>query len=221
LGLGLYAISQLIVKKNTDQSVFVGPAHAGKRAWLRDILVLVKEKSFGVVLLSAVGDSLASSSIYVFLGFLLLSRGILPAQLALFTGAFVAGSLSGKTLLGMAVDAFGNRKVFVGSEIAMAVTLIMLVATGQLVLLVIISYLLGAFTRGTGPVIQTMISDVVHEKNFEKAYGVSESLIQVAGATSVLVAGVVADQFGVVAVFYVAAVLAVVATMPVLLFYKR
>ena len=221
IGLGLYAVSQAVVRQRTDQSIFVTSENKGKRQWMWDLWGLLGQQQFRTVLFAAMGDSLASSCIYVFLAFLLLSRGIQPAQLVWFTGAFLVGSLSGKSLLGMAVDAFGNKRVFVVSELMMAVVLLFLVSAHHFGLFLIISYLLGIFTRGTGPVVQTMISDVVHEAHYEKAYGVSESLIQVAAVVSVMVAGVVADQFGVVAVYYMAAILATVATVPVILFDKR
>jgi len=215
----IYLISQLGRSKEVYvNSRQVSDIELGKRAWLKSSLVLLKDGKFRKVLMSAMGDTLASSNIYLFLPFLLLLRGIAPAQLVIFTSTFFLGSLSGKFLLGRAVDIFGNRKVFILSEFAMAAILLMLVASDSFVLLVFISLVLGVFTKGTSPVLQTLISDVTHETHYEKAFGASEMFIQIAGAITIFVSGILADHFGITVVFYMSAALAIFATFPVMRF---
>ena len=218
VALNIYFFTQLFTFKEVPIVDNISPFGQEKRVWFKKFLVLLADHNFIRVLLTAMGDSLASSNIYTFLPFLLLARGITPAQLVIFTTVYFFGSLSGKFFSGRAVDTFGNKRVFIISEISMALVLLLLGITVSFPALVMISYLLGGFTKGTSPVVQTMISEVIHEEHFEKAFGVSETFIQIAAAMTIFISGLLADHFGITVVFYVSAVLAVLATVPILTF---
>jgi MFS transporter, FSR family, fosmidomycin resistance protein len=216
IALAIYVAARMVTPGDIPIERSAMDAAMGKRNWLKSSLKLLADRRFVWVLLAAVGDTLASSSIYIYLPFLLLALGIEPSRLVLFTGAFFLGSLSGKSLLGRAVDAFGNIRVFMLSEVSMAVLLVLLVSHPPFLMLVLISYFLGAFTKGTSPVVQTLISEVIHEDHFEKAFGASETFIQIAGAVSILVSGILADHYGIGSVFYFSALLAIFAILPLI-----
>lgn len=220
VGFGIYAISRLYLRKEIRPEENKVAPDLGKRVWLKSSLLLLKEKHFRQTLFAAVGDTLASSNIYIYLPFLLLSRGIAATQLVLFTSAFFFGSLSGKALLGRGVDLYGNKKMFIFSEIAMAVTLLFLAVFHQFFIMLLISYILGLFTKGTSPVVQTLVSESIHESQYEKAFGTSETIIQMAGAFTIFISGILADLFGLSAVFYWSTGLALLATLPII-FYRK
>lgn len=160
-------------------------------------------------------DSFASASLFVFLPFLLLKRGVSPAFLGAFTAAFFVGNFFGKTLLGRFVDRFGNAKVFIASELLMAVFIFALANSTALYFVVFCSVVLGIFTKGTVPVQQTMITESVeHHGNFEKAFGLSSVVSASATAAAPIVLGYASDASGIVTAFNIMAVVALVAVIP-------
>src|ERR1035441_8314644 len=134
---------------------------------------------------------------YVFLPFLLLKRGISPAFLGTFTAAFFVGNFFGKTALGRFVDKFGSTKVFVLSELLMAVFIFLLANSTAPILIIGCSAVLGVFTKGTVPVMQAMVSESVeHHGNFEKAFGVVAFGTSTAVTIAPLLLGYISDRLG-------------------------
>jgi len=179
-------------------------------------LILLRTKRLFLTLLAATADTLASSPIFLFLPFILFAKGVSVANYGISTAAFFGGSLAGRFLLGRAVDKFGNLKVFIISEILMAVCLVLLVASSNFPVILLLALLLGAFTRGTTPAIQAMLSEVSKKAHYHKIYALSETVIGIVAVATVILMGVVADRIGIEFVFYTAAVFALLAIIPVL-----
>lgn len=184
------------------------------------LLQITRNKRFLLAISTGMLDSFASASLFVFLPFLLLKRGVDPAFLGTFTAAFFAGNFFGKTVLGRFADRFGNSKVFIASEFLMAAFIFGLANSTALYLIVIYSVVLGIFTKGTGPVQQTMLAESVeHHGNFEKAFGLSALINSSANALAPIVLGVVSDKLGIVPAFNVMAAVALVAVIPAVLYF--
>lgn len=181
---------------------------------------VLKNKQYFLTLCCAAFDGFASASLFVFLPFLLLERHIDPALLGALTATFFIGNLFGKTFLGRLGDKFGGARVFIASELLMAIFIFLLATSAALPLIILCSVILGVFTKGTVPVLQTMVSESVeHHGNFEKAFGI-ESLVSTAGiALAPIVLGVVSDQFGIQTAFYVMAGSALLAAIPAIGFF--
>ena len=103
----------------------------------------------------------------------------------------------------------------------MAVLLIVLVLLSHFYLLLIVAFLLGLFTRGTTPVMSTLFSELTHERHFEKVFGISEVFLGIAAALAPAFMGIIADSFGINAVFFAAAFLAIMATTPIIFLQKK
>lgn len=189
--------------------------------WARDVLALIKTKALFLTGLTAVIDSFASSSLYVFLPFLLLAKGVPVTLLGILMGVFFFGSLFGKASLGRAVDRLGNVHVFMLSELLMAGVLLLIIATNNLLLISASAFLLGIFTKGTSPVVQTLFSEVAESHHYEKLFAVSEIMIATASTVSQVLMGILADRQGVPAVFMVASLFAVFAIIPLFLQQKN
>ncbi len=187
------------------------------KEFITHILTLLKTKRLFLTLLAATTDALASSPIFLFLPFILFAKGISVTSYGIITAAFFGGSLAGKFLLGRAVDKYGNSKIFVFSEILMAISLVLFVASSNFLIILMLAFLLGAFTRGTSPVIQAMLSEVSQKLHYNKIYALSETGIGIAAVITVILMGIIADKIGAQFVFYTAAVFALVAIIPVLL----
>ena len=160
-------------------------------------------------------DALASSSIFIFIPFLLVHRGIPTALLGALSGAFFVGNMLGKVLVGRVVDKLGCFSVFVVSEIAMAVLLFYLSSETSTALIALLSILLGAVTKGTVPVINTMVTNSVPDRAlYEKAFAIVSFVGGVAAVVAPYVYGLVAERFGIIAVFHLCACLALLAIIP-------
>ncbi len=216
LGLLVYLFRWILPLKEHIVHVKTEQSKTSYKEWLRELPFFFRQKKLLLVIAAGMIDNLASNPIFVFLPFLLLARGFSTEMLGIFIAAFFVGSLAGKFFFGRGVDVFGSRKVFIGAEILMAITLLILTVSYNFFLLLGISLLLGAFTRGTLPVISTLFAKVVDEDHYEKVFAISETMAGIGITIAPIVAGIIADKFGVVAFFYFASFFALAATVPVI-----
>jgi MFS transporter, FSR family, fosmidomycin resistance protein len=166
-------------------------------------------------------DSFAGSSLFIFIPFLLLYRGAEPALLGTLTAAFFFGNFAGKTLLGKLADKFNLAHVFITSEFIMAGLILIMAITPSLPVIIVCSVILGFFTKGTVPVIQTMVSEAAeHHGDFEKAFGANMMIARIATTIAPVVLGIVSDHWGIVSAFYVMAAAALIAIVPAFAFKK-
>jgi MFS transporter, FSR family, fosmidomycin resistance protein len=181
---------------------------------------IAKNKRYVLAVSAGALDSFASASLFVFLPFLLLKRGVSPAFLGTFTAAFFIGNFFGKTVLGRFVDKFGNSKVFIASEFLMAAFIFALANSTALYLIVLCSLVLGVFTKGTVPVQQTMVTESVeHHGNFEKAFGLGAVVSSSAITAAPIILGYASDKLGIVAAFNIMAVVALIAVIPAVWYF--
>ncbi|HWY80017.1 MAG TPA: MFS transporter [Candidatus Sulfotelmatobacter sp.] len=182
---------------------------------------IITHKKFLFTTTAAFFDTFASSSLFIFLPFLLLKRGITPALLGSFAAAFFIGNFVGKTSLGRFVDRFGNATVFMTAELLMAIFILLLANSSNLLLIVVCSIILGIFTKGTSPVIQTMVSDSAdHHGYFEKTFAANALVTSIAATLAPVILGFIADKLGIISAFTAMAFAAIVATLPAFAFHK-
>lgn len=111
-------------------------------------------------------DALAGDQLFTFLPYLLFAKGIDPKVIGVFALAFTLGCVLGKIVFGRMVDLFDTRKVFVISEAVRAILLVILIAGHQVYSIVGASLLLGIVTKGTIPVIQTIITEPLPDNHY-------------------------------------------------------
>lgn len=163
-------------------------------------------------------DSLASSSLFVFIPFLYLYRGASTALLGSLSGAFFVGNMLGKVVSGKITDRLGSHKTFIFSEMLMAGLLIGLCAAKNVALIAAISIALGAVTKGTVPVINTIITASVADKRlYDKAFGIGSFANGIAAVIAPLLFGVIIDKRGILTVFWLSACFALAAILPLLI----
>lgn len=185
--------------------------------FINHIFRLLKQRQLSLTLAAAVIDALASSPIYLFLPFVLLEKGVSLSQYGIIATVFLLGSLAGKTLLGRAVDKIGSLRIFILSEISMAAVLILITQSANFNITLILAFLLGSFTRGTTPIIQSMLSKTSHKIHYDKIFAISEFFIGIAAVTTVISMGVIAEKTNVLFVYYAASFLALIAIVPAFL----
>lgn len=180
---------------------------------------IVKNKRFLLATSSFILDTFASGSLFIFLPFLLLKRGVAPIYLGALTSTFFLGNMFGKVFLGRLVDRLGNAKVFIISEYLMALFIIILAISNNIPLIIISSIILGIFTKGTVPILTTMVSESVdHHGRYEKAFSLNAAFVGIASTTAPLFLGFLSDTFGIVNAFYAASMFAIFATIPALMY---
>lgn len=215
-GLLLFVIVQWILPlKKHIVHTHTTPQKQSYKEWLSDLPHLLKQKQFLLALAAATIDNIAASPIFVFLPFLILAKGFPVAMLGVFTAAYFIGTISGKNILAYGASKLGTAKVFMIAEIGMAATLLVFTLFNHVIVLLGLSILLGLFARGTTPIVATLFSEITHEDHYEKAYGFSDTVFGIGVILSPILMGMLADQAGVVTVFYASAVLAFLATIPI------
>jgi predicted MFS family arabinose efflux permease len=180
-----------------------------------DRMLMLKNHRFLLASACSVLDSMASSSIFIFLPFLLIFREIDYALLGSFSGAFFVGNLLGKTILGWLVDRTGSARIFITAEILMAITLVALAQAVSFPVILALAIILGLLTKGTVPITATMVAQSVQETgDFEAAYSINSFMVGIANTIAPLGLGWIAEFYGIQAVFITCAGLAVLATVP-------
>lgn len=177
-----------------------------------DFIDILKNKKFLLALLVNFFDNLASSALFIFLPFLLIKKGISPSILGAFTSAFFLGNLIGKMGLGRLTDKFKNTKVFIAAELLMMIFVILLAYSNSIFFIVLFSVILGSLTMGTSPIRTTMVTETnEHHGSYEKVFGISSFIASLSSALAPITLGYVADKFGIVNSFNVAAIFALFA----------
>lgn len=169
-------------------------------------------------------DLIASGSLFIFLPFLLISKGFSPSIIGSFAAAYFLGSFFGKMIIGRLVDKFGNRRLFIISEILMAVCIVLLILSHELIFIIVLSIVVGALTKGTVPASLSILTEILDKHgSYEKGFGLNTLAINVASTVGPLLLGFLADSYGINAAFYASAGIALLATVPVALLaaYKR
>lgn len=176
---------------------------------------IIKNKKFIFSTISGAFDTFASSALFVFLPFLLLKRGVNPAMLGSFTAVFFVGNFLGKSLLGRQVDKHGSGTIFIFSEILMALFIVILANSTSLTVIVVASIILGFFTKGTAPVIYTMVSESVGSHgNYEKTFGINFIIVGIAQTIAPITLGYFSDKIGITNAFNISALIALLAIIP-------
>lgn len=182
-------------------------------------LGLLKNKLFLVGILAAVLDSMASSTLFLFLPFLLIKKGINPAVIGSFAAAFFLGNLLGKSFVGRLSDLFNNSTVFIVTEFFMAVSIVLLVGTNSFIAIIIVSIILGILTKGTVPTRVSMIIETVEKHGkFDKAVSMSAFFVSFGASFAPLLFGRIADVWGIQYTFYTSAAFALLAIIPAMIF---
>lgn len=179
-----------------------------------NFIEIIKNRKFLIVLLINFFDNLASSSLFIFLPFLLIKKGISPSVLGAFTSAFFLGNLIGKMGLGRLVDIYKNTKVFIVAELFMVMFILLLTYSNSIFFIMVFSVILGSLTMGTAPIRTTMVAETnEHHGIYEKVFGISSFFASIACTLAPIILGYVADLYGIMNSFNLSAVFALFAVI--------
>ncbi len=183
---------------------------------------LLRDRELALSMIASVLNAWSNDRIFTFLPLFLLARGLDPTIIGTFAFGFSVGSFLGKMACGRMVDRFGSRKVFVWAEIILTVLLAALLLSKNLALVIVISLLLGIVTRGTVPVIQTIITEPLPDpQHYDDVFSINTFLRGVTNILTPLLFGFIADAFGIDWIYALMAVVAAVAAVPVLMMGRK
>lgn len=180
---------------------------------------ILKNFKFILVICMIILDNFASSSLFIFLPFLLLAKGVSASSIGLFTAAYFLGNFLGKSGLGRIADIFKNSVVFMIAEFFMALSIFFLAGSQSAILLFIFSLVLGTLTQGTSPVRTSMAMEAnSHHDQVEEVFAITSFFAESIIALTPTVLGRIADLYGVANSFNFAALIALFAIIPAFIF---
>lgn len=178
-------------------------------------LHILKNTRFVLAISINMLDNVASQMVLLFFPFLLLFRGIEPVSIGLYSGALFAGSLAGRIYFGKGADRFGSNQTFIFAESIMIIGIVVLASFSQPAVILPVAFVLGIFTKGTAPLIKTIISETVsHHGNYEKTFSLNSFTASIASMVAPLFFGYISQTFGIMYVFYTMAFFGGLAVIP-------
>jgi FSR family fosmidomycin resistance protein-like MFS transporter len=198
---------------------FIPPAEGADEAEAREIPVpladLRKNRKFCLATAAGIADSFSSASLYIFIPLLLVAKGIPLAGILYYNVIFFTGYMSGRLLLGRLADRRGAPQILMASKLVMAGLLVLLTLLGGPVVLGVLLFLLGIFTRGSSPIIRAMVADSIDERvSFHNAFSAYSSASRGSSALCRPIYGFLASLAGIGAVFYVSSVVSLLTLFP-------
>jgi MFS transporter, FSR family, fosmidomycin resistance protein len=200
-----------------DEVVEEAPVHLAQ---------LVRNRKFCYATIAGIADSSSSASLYIFLPFLLTTKGIPLANSLYFNVVFFAGYMSGRLVLGRLADKHGASRMLMSAKVAMAgLILLLTMAKGPLMTAAFL-FVLGIFTRGSSPIIRAMVADSMEEGiSFHNAFSTFSSTSRGSSAVSRPLFGILAScpilgMPGINTVFYAASLVSLATLYPAAK-YKR
>jgi len=181
---------------------------------------LLKNRGFCQATIAGIADSFSSASLYIFIPFLLVPKGISLINTGYFNMIFFAGYMSGRLLLGRLADRYGPAAVLIVSELTMAALIVALVLFSGGITILLLIFMLGIFTRGTSPIIRAMVADSIDGKSgaarssFHDAFSAYSFASRSSTAVSRPAYGYLAAFAGISSVFYVAAAVSLLTIYP-------
>ena len=180
-----------------------------------DIRELLKNRGFCHATIAGIADSFSSASLYIFIPFLLIPKGISLVNTGFFNMIFFAGYMSGRLVLGRLADKYGPAAVLIVSELTMAALIVALVLFSGSITILVLVFMLGIFTRGTSPIIRAMVADSIDARSsFHDAFSAYSFASRSSTAVSRPAYGYLASFAGISSVFYVAAAVSLLTIYP-------
>lgn len=193
-------------------------AHGG---FLPSFAVMGNRNIF-LAMLASILNAFSNDRIFTFLPLLLVAKGVDEKIIGSFALGFTLGSFLGKMACGRLIDKFGTRRVFIIAELALTALISILLFSTHLALIVFISLLIGIVTKGTVPIIQTIITEPAQgAQSYDDIFSINSFFRGITNIITPLLFGVIASAFSMETVYCLMAVVSAIAVVPVKLMDKR
>lgn len=163
-------------------------------------------------------DSFASSQLFVFLPILFLAKGYSVENSLIMQTSIFIGYMAGRLLVSKLANMFSGQSAVAVAEVGMGISILLLLTTSNLVLLYVLSFFLGVFTRGTSPAIKALTFDSLKDSQMKRGVAVYIMGGDSGSALAQLFFGLLVAWYGVQAPFILGAVVA--ASVAAALFFR-
>ena len=188
---------------------------------------ILKNRNVFLAMLASVLNAFSNDRIFTFLPLLLVAKGMdaktigsfaLGFTLGSFALGFTLGSFAGKMACGRLIDIFGTRRIFIGAGLALTLLLCGLLASNNLALTVLLALAIGIVTKGTVPVIQTIITEPVQgTRTYDAVFTVNSFGRGITNILTPTLFGGLAALWSMDAVYMLMAAVAALSIVPVVL----
>ena len=169
-------------------------------------------------MLGSMLNAFSNDRIFTFLPLLLVAKGMDATTIGSFALGFTLGSFAGKMACGRLIDIFGTRKIFIAAGLTLTLLLCALLSSNNLVLTLLLALAIGIVTKGTVPVIQTIITEPVQgAQNYEAIFTVNSFGRGITNILTPTLFGGLAALWSLDAVYLLMAAVAALSIVPVLL----
>lgn len=170
----------------------------------KGLRLVAKNKLFRFVLSLEFLDSFSSSQLFVFLPLLFLEKGYtLERSLLLQTFVFL-GYISGRWIVGVVASKYSGNKAIAAAEFGMVATIGLLLLSNNIVVLYILTFSLGVFSRGTSPAIKALSFDSLSGAQTKQGVALHVLAGDTGSVLAQLTFGLLLTTFSVIAPFVVA-----------------
>jgi MFS family permease len=217
---GLLGISCALIVLGSRQAFRSSSEHLDRPESRRKTIDIrpLGQKQHLLPVVSGMLDAFGSNQVFVFLPFLLISKGVDPKFVGAAVFAFTVGSFVGKSILGRFVDAWGARRTFLFCELVLACSIAAAVATDHEVALLVVAFFLGAGSKGTVPIVQAIVTEpFTRERDCQNIVSIMTFVRGAASIVSPIVFAATIAALGISWSFWLMAAIAILAAVPIVL----
>lgn len=189
----------------------------GRGSWKKGIRQPVQFSIYST--LGFLDETIRSGS-FTFLGFLLIANGIEKGAIGWYLSLTFFGGACGKLLCGMPIARLGARRIIVITELLVVAGCLAIPSISSGWLLFVILPLFGFVLNGTSSVIYIGLVPTLEAEYRSRGYALYYTISFIAAAIAPYIFGLVADMFGLNAVYYGAA-LVLLLGLPLAIFLKE
>ncbi len=178
---------------------------------------LLKTRPIALSVFANALNTLSCDRAFTFLPLLLIAKGVDPKIIGSFALGFTLGSFVGKMACGRVIDRFGTKNVFIGSSLVFAALLVILISDINLPTIIIVSGLIGVVTKGSSPVVQTIVTEHISDKSmYADIFSINNFCRGVVNIISPIIFGLVASAYGIETIYIIMIIASFFAIMPIL-----
>ena len=182
---------------------------------------ILKNRAVLLAMLGSMLNAFSNDRIFTFLPLLLVAKGMDATTIGSFALGFTLGSFAGKMACGRLIDIFGTRKIFIAAGLTLTLLLCALLSSDNLVLTLLLALAIGIVTKGTVPVIQTIITEPVQgAHNYEAIFTVNSFGRGITNILTPVLFGGLAARWSLDTVYLLMAAVAALSIVPVVLMGK-
>lgn len=171
---------------------------------------LLHRRDVALSLMASVLNAFSNEKFFAFLPLLLLAKGLDATMVGSFALGFTVGSFLGKMICGRLVDQYNPYIVFIFAEIALAIVIL----TTNVYCIIMLSLCAGILTKGTVPVIQSIITEpVCASEAYDDIFSMDSFFRGITNVVTPLLFGFIATAIGISSIYILMAVAAVLSVI--------